>query len=281
MKKWFAIFSMCMLILSGCSSSGGQQNKHQSTTKTTESAAKESTEKASDHQSKEAYAGTKDTDIKGLRAVVLRVVDGDTFVARLENGKEERVRMILVDTPETKHPRLGVQPFGPEASAFTKSKLTGKTVTLEFDVQERDKYGRLLAYVWLNHQNYNKLLIEKGLARVAVFPPNTKYVDEFRAAQAVAQKEKKGIWSIENYVTDHGYNSDGKEHSSRGSRTDIEKSSTLDHSKGNCHIKGNISSSGKKIYHMPGDEYYDETKPEKMFCSREEAEAAGFRPSQR
>jgi micrococcal nuclease len=209
MKKWFAIFSMCLLVLTGCSSNGGQQMKHQSTTNSSESAEKT----AADHHSKEAYAGTKETDVKGIRAVVLRVVDGDTFVARLQNGKEERVRMILVDTPETKHPRLGVQPFGPEASAFTKSKLTGRTVTLEFDVQERDKYGRLLAYVWLDHQNFNKLLIEKGLARVAVFPPNTKYVDEFRAAQAVAQKEKKGIWSIENYVTDHGYNSNGKEHS--------------------------------------------------------------------
>jgi micrococcal nuclease len=274
MKKWFAIFSMCVLILSGCSLTGGQQNKHSSTT-TNESATNEA---ASDQQSKKAYAGTNKSDVKGIRAVVVRVVDGDTFVARMANGKEERVRMILVDTPETKHPRLGVQPFGPEASAFTKSQLTGKTVTLEFDVQERDKYGRLLAYVWLNHQNYNKLLIEKGLARVAVFPPNTKYVDEFRAAQAVAQREKKGIWSIENYVTDHGYNSNGKEQSSL---TGTEKSSTQDHSKGICNIKGNISSSGKKIYHMPGDEYYDETKPEKMFCSREEAEAAGFRPSQR
>lgn len=274
MKKWFAIFSMCVLILSGCSLTGGQQNKHSSTT-TNESATNEA---ASDQQSKKAYAGTNKSDVKGIRAVVVRVVDGDTFVARMANGKEERVRMILVDTPETKHPRLGVQPFGPEASSFTKSQLTGKTVTLEFDVQERDKYGRLLAYVWLNHQNYNKLLIEKGLARVAVFPPNTKYVDEFRAAQAVAQREKKGIWSIENYVTDHGYNSNGKEQSSL---TGTEKSSTPNHSKGSCNIKGNISSSGKKIYHMPGDEYYDETKPEKMFCSREEAEAAGFRPSQR
>lgn len=274
MKKWFAIFSMCVLILSGCSLTGGQQNKHSSTT-TNESATNEA---ASDQQSKKAYAGTNKSDVKGIRAVVVRVVDGDTFVARMANGKEERVRMILVDTPETKHPRLGVQPFGPEASSFTKSQLTGKTVTLEFDVQERDKYGRLLAYVWLNHQNYNKLLIEKGLARVAVFPPNTKYVDEFRAAQAVAQREKKGIWSIENYVTDHGYNSNGKEQSSL---TGTEKSSTQDHSKGICNIKGNISSSGKKIYHMPGDEYYDETKPEKMFCSREEAEAAGFRSSQR
>lgn len=271
MKIWFAIFSMCALILSGCSSTG--QNNYQQTTKAAESASNET--------SATSKSWTKENHVKGIRAVVKRVVDGDTFVARLENGKEERVRMILVDTPETKHPRLGVQPFGPEASAFTKAKLTGQTVKLEFDVQERDKYGRLLAYVWLHNQNYNKLLIEKGLARVAVFPPNTKYVDEFRAAQAVAQKEKKGIWSIENYVTDHGYNSNGKKQSSGGLLTEPKKSSKPDQSKGNCNIKGNISHSGQKIYHVPGDEYYDETKPEKMFCSREEAEAAGFRPAHR
>lgn len=63
------------------------------------------------------------------------------------NGKTEKIRILLIDTPETVHPNKPVEPWGPVASQFTKDALTGKTVELEFDVQERDQYGRLLAYV--------------------------------------------------------------------------------------------------------------------------------------
>lgn len=128
--------------------------------------------------------------IKGTPATVTYVVDGDTLDVKFKNGKTERVRMLLVDTPETKHPRLGVQPFGPESSKFTKTQLTGKKVGVELDISERDKYGRLLAYIWIGKQNFNQLLLEKGLARVAyVYPPNTKYVDQFRATQEKAQQK--------------------------------------------------------------------------------------------
>jgi micrococcal nuclease len=144
--------------------------------------------------------------VKGKPAKVVETIDGDTIKVRLENGTIEKVRMILIDTPETKHPRLGVQPFGIEASQFTERELTGKDVTLELDVQERDRYGRLLAYILVGDVLFNEKLLEKGLARVAVFPPNTKYVDRFREVQEKAQAEKIGIWSIEDYVTDKGYN---------------------------------------------------------------------------
>ena len=82
-------------------------------------------------------------------AVVTRVIDGDTIKVKI-NDKEETIRMILVDAPETKHPRLGVQPFGPEGSALTKNTLTGKKIGLEKDVSDRDRYGRLLRYVWFD-----------------------------------------------------------------------------------------------------------------------------------
>jgi micrococcal nuclease len=136
------------------------------------------------------------------------VIDGDTILVAFKNNREERVRMILIDTPETKHPHLGVEPFGPEASKYTKEKLYGKEVQLETDVQQRDKYGRLLAYIWVNGELYNEELINNGLARVAVFPPNTKYVRIFRSLQAIARKKKIGIWSIKDYVNDRGYNTD-------------------------------------------------------------------------
>lgn len=107
-------------------------------------------------------------------AEVVNVVDGDTIDVRLERGKEERVRFILVDTPETVHPKKGEEPFGREASDFTKRALSDQEVNLKFGIQERDKYGRILAYVYLKDGTMiNELLLEKGLARVVIFPPNT------------------------------------------------------------------------------------------------------------
>ncbi|WP_018705778.1 thermonuclease family protein [Siminovitchia fordii] len=144
------------------------------------------------------------SDVKGEKVKVTRVVDGDTIEVDL-NGKSEKVRMILVDTPETKHPRLGVQPFGPEASKFTTKTLENQMVTLELGTQERDKYGRLLAYVWIEDKLFNNMLLEKGFARVAVYPPNTKYLDEFEATQEKAKKKGIGIWAIENYAQDDGF----------------------------------------------------------------------------
>lgn len=142
-----------------------------------------------------------------INATVMKNIDGDTLKVKLENGKEETVRFLLVDTPETKHPRLGIQPFGPEASAFTKKYASeGKKIQLELDVSEREKYGRLLAYVWVDGQMLNRLLVEQGLARVAyVYAPNTKYIDYLREFQTKAQANKNGIWSVEDYATDKGF----------------------------------------------------------------------------
>jgi micrococcal nuclease len=139
-----------------------------------------------------------------ISAQVEEVIDGDTIKVSL-NGKSETVRFILVDTPETKHPQKGKQPFGPEAYNFTKSLLEGKTVELEKDVQERDKYGRLLMYVYVDGKMVQEELLKKGLARVAVFPPNVKYVDQFRKLENEAKQQGIGIWSIENYVRDDGF----------------------------------------------------------------------------
>jgi micrococcal nuclease len=76
------------------------------------------------------------------------VIDGDTIEVRI-NNRTEKVRFIGVDTPETVHPTKGEEPYGREASDYTKSQLNDQSVGLEFDVEKRDRYGRLLAYVWL------------------------------------------------------------------------------------------------------------------------------------
>ncbi|WP_228485667.1 thermonuclease family protein [Thermaerobacillus caldiproteolyticus] len=124
-----------------------------------------------------------------IPAEVVKVVDGDTLRVKV-GKKEETVRMLLIDTPESVHPTKPVQPFGLEASRYVKSLLPkGTNIELELDVRERDKYGRLLAYVWFGNTMVNELLLKKGYARVAyVFEPNTKYVDEFRKIQDEARK---------------------------------------------------------------------------------------------
>ncbi|MEX2460912.1 MAG: thermonuclease family protein [Paenibacillaceae bacterium] len=146
-------------------------------------------------------------DTPFIAAWVTDVVDGDTIHAVIDN-KNETIRLLLVDTPETKHPTKPIEPFGPEASQFTKDLLTGKQVKLVPDISKRDRYGRLLMYVWVGDQMVNELLLEKGLARVAVFPPDVKYVEAFRIVQKKAQQAELGIWSLENYVKDNGFEPD-------------------------------------------------------------------------
>ena len=144
--------------------------------------------------------GDKDsTDLND--AVVTRVVDGDTIKVNY-HGAEETVRFIGVDTPESVHPdKTKNVPYGKVATAFTKEKLENKTVGLEFDVSERDQYGRLLAYVYLDDKMFNMILLEEGHAMVATYPPNVKYVEEFTAAQEKARKGEKGLWGIESALT--------------------------------------------------------------------------------
>jgi micrococcal nuclease len=219
-----------------------------------------------------------------LDAKVERVIDGDTLKINL-NGRTETVRLLLIDTPETVHPNKPVEPFGKEASNFTKQTLPkGSSIQVELGIGERDKYGRLLAYVYKNGKMINEQLLEKGLARVAyVYPPNTKHIDEFRDIQSKAQKQAIGIWSIENYVTDRGFNDHATKQSFKNKQTTSSSLNTTNTPSSNqqCKkvIKGNITSTGKKIYHVPGGQYYQITKPEQTFCTEEEAQKAGFRKS--
>lgn len=140
-----------------------------------------------------------------MSAQVERIVDGDTFIANFEDGSRERVRMLLLDTPETKKEGTAVQPFGPEASDYAQKLLTGQTVELEFDQEQRDQYDRMLAYVYLDGDLVNAKLLEQGLARVVVYRPNDKYVDEFREIQAEAKSKKLGVWSIDGYADNRGF----------------------------------------------------------------------------
>ncbi|NIK11137.1 thermonuclease family protein [Alkalibacillus almallahensis] len=141
-------------------------------------------------------------------ATVTRVVDGDTIEIEL-NGKTEDVRLLLVDTPETKHPSKPVQPYGPEASEFAKNQLSGKQVQVEFDGPRRDHYDRLLAYLWVDGKNFNQMLLQRGLARLAyVYNPPYTHMSAFEQAEANARNAGRGIWSISDYVQSDGFNHD-------------------------------------------------------------------------
>jgi micrococcal nuclease len=129
----------------------------------------------------------------GQAAPVTRVVDGDTIHVTLD-GRDQAVRLTGVNTPETVAPNQPVECYGREASDFTKAHLTGKTVSLEKDVSETDRFGRLLRYAWLDGALFNETLVREGYAQVSTFPPDVKYVERFLAAQRAAQAERKGLW---------------------------------------------------------------------------------------
>lgn len=129
-------------------------------------------------------------------ATVKRVVDGDTIEIAI-GGKTERVRLIGVDTPETKHPTKGVECFGPEASAYTEQLLPeGTALRVERDVEARDKYGRLLLYVYIADSKVfvNFDLVMNGYARPMVFEPNTAHKADFAQAATQAELRNVGLW---------------------------------------------------------------------------------------
>jgi micrococcal nuclease len=129
---------------------------------------------------------------------VSRVIDGDTIVVLL-GGQEETVRLLGMDTPETVDPRKSVQCFGPEASAETKSLLDGRDVTLQSDPtqSDRDKYGRLLRYVFRDDGLFvDEFLVQQGFAReYTYFNSAYEYQTKFRADQAAAQLAGLGLWA--------------------------------------------------------------------------------------
>lgn len=121
---------------------------------------------------------------------VVRVIDGDTI--ELESG--QKVRYIGIDTPETKHPTKSLECFGEQAAEKNRALVEGKLVTLEKDVSETDRYGRLLRYVYVDGVMVNELLVREGYARASSYPPDIKYQDLFSEAEYQAQQAGEGLW---------------------------------------------------------------------------------------
>lgn len=129
-------------------------------------------------------------------AVVIEVVDGDTVDVRI-GGRTERVRLIGLDTPETKRPDTPVECFGPEATAFTASLLAeGTVVRIERDVVGRDHFGRLLGYVHLADGTFvNHEIIRRGFATPMSIEPNSVHARAFADAARAAEAEHLGLWA--------------------------------------------------------------------------------------
>lgn len=202
---------------------------------------------------------------KSQEVLATRIIDGDTFVVE----GNVKIRYIGINSPESG------KCFGSEASVANLNLISNKKVRLEYDIEKLDKYGRTLAYVWIGNTFINEELVKQGFAQVATYPPNVKYVEIFKKAEKEAREQKIGLWATS---TCDQYKSENNSTASTESVKSVSSASS------ECNIKGNINSKGEKIYHTPGQRYYDKTqveesKGERWFCSESEAEAAGWRKS--
>lgn len=184
-------------------------------------------------------------------ATVLRVIDGDTIEVRI-GGQIETVRYIGVNTPEIQHPTKGREPYGEEAKQENRRLVESRQVRLELDIQPRDKYGRLLAYVYRDGQMVNGLLVQQGYAETSTYPPNVRHQHEFLALQADAFQARIGLWGDPEAV---------QHYKPRGS--------------------GVIGRKGVRVYLHPHDPTVQQIGSDDLvyFENEQEAKAAGFIPS--
>ena len=199
---------------------------------------------------------------------VVEVIDGDTIRISY-NGSTEKVRIIGIDTPETKDSRVDVECWGPEATKYLVEKISGKEVSLSRDPtqDDYDSYGRMLRYVYLDGADVGLELVRNGYGSEYTYSEPYLKQREYKAAEEHAKANKLGKWSDK-----------------CNAESEPTQQLVPEEPKKNCDIKGNINKKGEKIYHMPGQKYYDETqinesKGERWFCSEEEAKAAGWRKS--
>lgn len=200
------------------------------------------------------------------KAKVKYAVDGDTIWVDID-GKDEKIRFVGVNTPEIAKDGKPAEFMADEAKDFTNSILKNKEIYLERDISDRDKYDRLLRYIWLEEpaknpslsdiekNTLNGILVKEGYAYANYYKPDIKYQDYLKELEKSAQDNKKGIWS------------DGTK--SLNENEKIEQTYL---------IKGNKNS---KVYHLPEWESYDTVKEKNAvyFENEKQAKDAGFRPA--
>src|SRR5215207_427262 len=212
LRRWGIVAAaslVLVLVFSGISNAlyfGGEEEEAASPERTqqTELAPPEETITAAEPTTSEAEGaagkpGEKEDGLGRYDAVatVTEVVDGDTIeISPAIEGKEE-VRLIGVDTPETKDRDEGVEPYGEEASNYAVTELEGEEIELEFDVERTDQYGRLLAYVYpMGEEMFNEDLLDGGYAQFYTVSSNDRYENRLQAAQEEARDAELGIWGL-------------------------------------------------------------------------------------
>jgi len=137
-----------------------------------------------------------------LLGYVTRVVERDTIYVQI--GRQvEKVRYIGVNTPEIHHPTKGREPYGDAARDANVRLVEGRWVNLVLDVQQRDRFGRLLAYVYVGDRFVNAELVWRGYAEVATYPPNVRYAEYFAGLQRQAREARHGLWADPDAIAYH------------------------------------------------------------------------------
>ena len=210
---------------------------------TEEEVTEATTEEATEETEETTEEETTPDEIIKEKAKVTRVIDGDTIEVDL-NGKAYKVRYIGINTPEYD------QPFGDKATQANSSLVFGKTVILEKDISETDKYGRLLRYVYVGDLFVNAHLVKLGWAQAATYPPDVKYSDLFVSLEREARENNRGCWTTEEPPPP----------------TEEEKKF--------------VGSKESDVYHYPNCGYVKKilTENKIWFTSVEDAKAHGYRP---
>lgn len=197
---------------------------------------KEQEEKETKEKEEKEAKEQEEKKKEGLIPVTLyRVVDGDSVNVYDDNGEELKLRLLLIDTPETVHPQKPVEPYGKEASErMIELVNSADQLYIEYDEGEKtDHYDRHLVYLYADDTNVHEALLEEGLARVGYVYEQKRYLSEFRAIEQKAKDKEIGIWSIPDYVNSsgEGFNSEDEEETETNEHS---KQSKTDHSSSNA-----------------------------------------------
>lgn len=190
-----------------------------------------------------------------LEARCVANYDGDTITVKLQDGKTEKVRLLGVDTAEMAQGTWGIR-----ARDFTRRLIVGKPIRLAFDVQQRDRYGRLLGYVYTRDGAFLNLeLIKQGYAMLLTYAPNVAHVDAFTAAQREAREARRGIWSHEDGLVqsphDFRHRNDSSVLRSHGDGGRSKAASRT--AKASAAAGGSVSLNSHSLkYHEPGCRYF-------------------------
>ena len=225
-----------------------------------------------------------------VRAEVTKHIDGDTIHVTLDDGQILKIRMIGIDTPETVHPSKPIEFYGQEASDFTKEKSFGKTVYLEKDVSETDRYGRSLRYVWMEiPEDINKeeigtkmlngILVAQGFANSSTYQPDVKYQDYFLELERDARNGSIGFW-------DENKANEFEKANTNNSNTSTEQTNSNISNNTSPQVNDTPINSGYLANSNTGKFHYGDCKHAKKianhnrveFSNREEAIGSGYVP---